>query len=78
MSATNRKKSNRAELNKLGKKQAHTKQVKQTKTGKITKPKSLKKKPSTRVEKGHALSPTTTPDANVTIKPRAVKIKPAA
>ena len=76
MATNNTKKNNKAELNKLQKNQAHVKQVKQAKTGKITKPKSLKKKP----ESAKSLSrPTSeTPDANVTIQKRTVKIKPAA
>ena len=54
MSATNKKKSNKTELNKLGKKD---------KTGKPRK---------------KAVKQTIAPDATVTIKPRTVKIEPAA
>lgn len=68
MSATNRKKSNKAELNKLGKTQKRKPKLSQ-KTGKTDKNGKPRKK---------AVKPTTTPDASVTIKPRSVKIKPAA
>lgn len=73
MSTTNKKKSNKTELNKLGKTQKREKIVAQ-KTGK----KDKTGKPRKKVETGLRPVSTTTKDATVTIKPRAVKIKPAA
>ncbi len=68
MSATNKKKSNKTELNKLGKTQKREKIVAQ-KTGKKDKTGKPRKK---------AVKQTIAPDATVTIKPRTVKIEPAA
>ncbi len=73
MSATNRKQSNKPERDKLGKTQKREKIVAQ-KTGK----KDKTGKPRKKVETGLRPVSTTTKDATVTIKPRAVKIKPAA
>lgn len=74
MSATNKKKSNKTELNKLGKTQTRDKKVSQ-KTGKTDKTGKPRKKA---VGASRDLPASTTKDATVTIKPRAVKIKPAA
>jgi|JI9StandDraft_1071089.scaffolds.fasta_scaffold201209_2 hypothetical protein len=73
MSATNRKQSNKPERDKLAKTQKREKIVAQ-KTGK----KDKTGKPRKKVETGLRPVSTTTKDATVTIKPRAVKIKPAA
>lgn len=63
----NTKRNNKTELEKLDKKQTRAKQVKQKNAGKITSPKSLKRKPSTRKTK-----PT------VTVNKKTVTIKEVA
>jgi len=74
MSATNRKTSNKPERDKLAKTQTRDKKVSQ-KTGKTDKTGKPRKKA---VGASRDLPASTTKDATVTIKPRAVKIKPAA